>query len=192
MRILISELNPSFLPARAPPMAIRSPPPPALPLKGAAPLPRCRAPAPRPPLPDPKGKPGDWDSLPPGQYDWYGNFLIFQSGRARWRVPNPGLRSVMPGRPDSGPGDRPALPVPSPTIKRAFWRRNSQLKLAVFNDKDGGRVGSARDKWLGTKIIVVAFAKKWRLGGEKFSERVKAMKWSGREIWDDPEPLNRL
>ena len=36
-------------------------------------------------------------------------------------------------------------------------------------------MGSARDKWLGTKIIVVAFAKKWRLGGEIFPERVKAM-----------------
>jgi len=25
-------------------------------------------------------------------------------------------------------------------IKQAFWTRNSQLKLAVFKDQDGGRV----------------------------------------------------
>lgn len=33
----------------------------------------------RPPLPVPKGKPPDWDSYPPGQYDRPTDFLIFRS-----------------------------------------------------------------------------------------------------------------
>jgi len=45
----------------------------------------------------------------------------------------------MPG-PISRPGDRLPLLVPSPTIKQAFWRGNSQLKLGVFKDQDGDRV----------------------------------------------------
>ena len=105
---------------------------------------RCRrSPAPcpapmRPPLPGPRGKPGDGTPTPPSQYDWYGDFLIFQSGRVMWRVPNQGQSQRCYGRLAAQETDYPLL-IPSPIIKQAFWRGNSQLKLGVLNDYDGGR-----------------------------------------------------
>ena len=85
---------------------------------------RCRHPwdpCPRPPLPGPNRKTGDWDSLPPGLICLVRTILNFSKvllvSDGRRKVPNPGLRSVMPGRPDSVPGDRHPLLVPSPIIK---------------------------------------------------------------------------
>jgi len=53
-------------------------------------------------------------------------------------------------------------------------------------------VGSARDKWLGTKIIMVAFSKTAPGRGKIFGKGQGYGKGSGRGIWDGPGPLNRL